>query len=93
MVDEAKRADALRRIAAGGPYPSSAFYRTVPMEAGRTKARVECGGCGHVNYFWLWSLAGNGSARCRGCGLRILYRSRQTVPDGEIDRQRVEFPA
>jgi hypothetical protein len=35
---------------------------------------VECV-CGHRNRFFVWSWAGHGRARCRGCGKWIRYRT------------------
>jgi hypothetical protein len=41
-------------------------------EFGRTLSKVRCT-CGHESMFYRWSWAGNGKARCKGCGRWILY--------------------
>jgi hypothetical protein len=43
-------------------------------EHGKTSWFIRCC-CGHLNMFYLWSWAGHGFAKCKGCGNRILYRT------------------
>lgn len=46
---------------------------------GRAQDRVLCT-CGHENYFFRWSWAGHGRAKCKGCGSWIYYRTCEVVP-------------
>jgi hypothetical protein len=50
---------------------------------GRTQHRVHCC-CGQENLFYLWSWAGHGKAKCKGCSRWIAYWGREvfdeTVP-------------
>ena len=41
---------------------------------GRKRARVVCA-CGALNLVYVWSWAGHGKARCRGCNRWIIYGS------------------
>lgn len=41
---------------------------------GRKQHKVKCT-CGYNNWIYVWSWAGNGWYRCRGCGKRIGYRT------------------
>lgn len=43
---------------------------------GRTSLEVMCA-CGHKNQIFLWSWAGHGKAKCKGCGEWIDYRTLQ----------------
>lgn len=48
----------------------------MPAAPGRTTERYVCPDCQHVNYFYIWSWAGNGVAKCTKCGLRISWWTR-----------------
>ena len=41
-------------------------------EMGRSRLKVKCV-CGAINYFYAWSWAGHGKARCIGCAKWISY--------------------
>ena len=46
--------------------------RRVMAKPGKKLGRVVCD-CGVANWFYVWSWAGNGKARCCGCGKWIPY--------------------
>lgn len=47
---------------------------------GKTQDHIICQ-CGHHNYFYRWSWAGNGEARCKGCGSYIDYNNLRIWPN------------
>ena len=67
------------------PAPEPARARIVggTSAVGRVRDVVLCA-CGHTNRFYTWSWAGNGKARCRGCGAWIMYAGLRVVPPKQI---------
>jgi hypothetical protein len=49
---------------------------------GKTQDVVRCP-CGHYNYFYRWSWAGHGKARCLWCGRWITYKTLEVYIDHE----------
>jgi hypothetical protein len=47
-------------------HPTAEVYNYVP-DFGRNRCTVECI-CGHRNTAYLWSWAGKGALKCKGCG-------------------------
>jgi hypothetical protein len=43
-------------------------------EVGKSIQVVDCP-CGYNNHFFMWSWAGHGKAKCKGCGRWINYRT------------------
>lgn len=43
-------------------------------EHGRSLAKVKCS-CGKVSWFFIWSWAGHGKAKCWSCKRWIMYRN------------------
>lgn len=39
--------------------------------------------CGTTNEFYLWSWAGHGVAKCKGCGSKIKYGTLDVIKVGE----------
>lgn len=56
-------------------------YRYVGLRDGASKAVVTCPACGRVNHFWMWSWAGNGSCRCKGCRAKLRYATAEVIPE------------
>lgn len=54
------------------------------MPTGRGQTTGKCLACGHINWFFTWSWAGNGKARCAVCGKWVLY-------DHEAHHEYIEF--
>lgn len=54
--------------------PVATIVRRGSTSQGRSTMIVVCA-CGHVNEFYQWSWAGNGFARCKGCGRKINYKT------------------
>jgi len=40
---------------------------------GTSRVHIRCGHCQTVNRIYLWSWAGNGFYRCKGCGRKLVY--------------------
>ena len=48
------------------------LYET-PREKGGSTATIQCS-CGELWTLYLWSWAGNGSAKCPYCGTKLSYK-------------------
>jgi len=66
------------------------YHYRLSRDKGGSRDVVECPICGYINKFYVWSWAGNGMARCKGCKAEIIYgtleviaHSKETVKDDE----------
>ena len=54
------------------------FSGIVRSGSGKTRHEIICS-CGHRNYFYVWSWAGHGKAKCSGCKRFIRYRDLDVI--------------
>jgi ribosomal protein S27E len=60
-------------------FPRSSMLRHISCH-GQSRIRVRCRECSCEQEFYLWSMAGHGLSRCKGCGAMISYGGLHTIP-------------
>jgi len=62
-----------------GSFPRSDVLKYIACH-GQSRVRVVCCECQCEQDFYLWSMAGHGVGKCKGCGVAISYHGYHTVP-------------
>lgn len=62
-----------------GKFPQSVQTRHIACY-GQSRIKVECCECHETHEYYIWSMAGHGAAKCKGCGAMISDRGLHTVP-------------
>lgn len=55
------------------------YHYRLSRDEGGSRDVVECPICGYINKFYVWSWAGNGMARCKGCKAEIIYGTLEVI--------------
>lgn len=62
-----------------GEFPQSQQSRYISCH-GQSRITIVCCECQTTGTYYLWSMAGHGMGKCKGCGAMISYIGLHTVP-------------